>query len=200
MVNAANVRLQHSGGLALALCRAGGPQIQHESNHYISQFGLLNTGDAITTNAGTLPCKKIIHAVGPIVSPKPTPAMVSKAEKKLTKSVWSILKVVEQQKFHSVAIPALSSGIFNFPLTRCSETIVRAIQEYYNQQKTSDTPLQINLVNNDQKTVRAMERACFKILSTPKMSTQSAQPQNSQESLSQGHLQTAEMQVCLTVN
>lgn len=82
VVNAANGQLQHAGGLAQALIKAGGPQIQNECNQHITKYGPLKTGDALATNAGNLNCKKIIHAVGPDLPSKPTPAMVSTAKKK----------------------------------------------------------------------------------------------------------------------
>ena len=56
VVNAANVELKHSGGLAHALSKAGGPQIQNECNQHISDFGPLKTGETIVTNAGNLNC------------------------------------------------------------------------------------------------------------------------------------------------
>lgn len=163
VVNAANVNLQHNGGLAHALCQAGGPQINEECKKLISLSGPLKTGDAVVTNAGNLPCKKVIHAVGPSLPPKPTEAMVSSAEKKLARAVWSILNAVEQHNFRSVAIPALSSGILNFPLKRCCYTIVSTLKKFVDQRSSASSPLTINLVNNDRRTVRAMQQACSDI-------------------------------------
>ena len=153
VVNAANVELKHSGGLAQALNKAWGPQIQNECNQHITEFGPLKTGKTIVTNAGNLNCTKIIHAVGPPLPHKPNNAVVSTAKRKLRQAVQSILKTVETNNFRSIAIPALSSGIFNFPLKVCCGTITRTIKDFYEEGKSQDTPLTINLVNNDQKTV-----------------------------------------------
>ncbi len=117
----------------------------------------------VVTNANNLPCKKIIHAVGPCLAPKPTKSMVSLAKKELRRAVWGICKIVESHSFQSVAIPALSSGIFNFPLRPCSETIVSTLKDFLAQRQSPLTSLTVNLVNSDEPTVRAMERACSKI-------------------------------------
>src|SRR5689334_681962 len=62
IVNAANQHLQHGGGVAGAIVRKGGPSIQRESN----AIGFTPTGSAAITGAGDLPCKFVIHAVGPV--------------------------------------------------------------------------------------------------------------------------------------
>ena len=66
IVNAANEYLAHGGGVAGAISRCGGFQIQKESNEYISKHGIVTVGNVGVTNAGRLPCKYVIHAVGPI--------------------------------------------------------------------------------------------------------------------------------------
>ncbi len=172
VVNAANEQLQHFGGLALALSSAGGPQIQKESDDYIQRNGLLNTGDAIVADAGLLPCKKIIHAVGPRLSTYATASDVARAETLLTRAIRSILDKVKENGLKTVAIPAISSGLFNYPLSQCAETIVRTVKQYYvNHQR--HLPQEIFLVNNDEPTVRQMEKACRQILSTDQSMTYS---------------------------
>ncbi|XP_044073699.1 protein mono-ADP-ribosyltransferase PARP9 [Siniperca chuatsi] len=163
VVNAANDRLQHIGGLALALSNAGGPKIQKESDHYINMHGPLHTGDAIISDAGSLPCKKIIHAVGPQLPYNPMMSDVSRAEVHLEKAIRNILDRVKENRLNTVAIPAISSGLFNYPLRECALTIVATVKRYY-AKSSGHLPKEILLVNNDEPTVREMERACHQIL------------------------------------
>lgn len=65
MVNAANEQLSHGGGIAGIISRKGGSIVQEESTKYVQCAGQLSTGDAVLTGVGSLPCKAIIHAVGP---------------------------------------------------------------------------------------------------------------------------------------
>ena len=68
IVNAANTRLLHGGGLAGMISRKGGASIQAESNKLVKEQGLVNTGSCTVTGAGNLGCNYVIHAVGPIYS------------------------------------------------------------------------------------------------------------------------------------
>lgn len=167
IVNAANEDLQHCGGLALALSTAGGPVIRAESDLHICTYGKLRTGEAIVTSAGNLPCKKVIHAVGPRVKQNPSPAVLSKAKKTLKDAVWSILHKVREHHLQSVAIPAISSGIFNFPLPMCADIVVSTVKEFHDQTKSENQHLTVHLVNNDEPSVKEMERACREILVSP---------------------------------
>ncbi|XP_034430841.1 protein mono-ADP-ribosyltransferase PARP9 [Hippoglossus hippoglossus] len=165
VVNAANDKLQHWGGLARALSSRGGPQIQQDSNDYIRRKGDLKTGDAIVCAAGLLPCKKIIHAVGPSLPANPSKYEISKAKPLLQKAIRSILDRVKENHLKTVAIPAISSGLFNFPLPLCADTIVSTVKEYYENSDRQYLPEEILLVNNDDPTVKEMERACCELLS-----------------------------------
>ncbi|KAF7660860.1 hypothetical protein LDENG_00274160 [Lucifuga dentata] len=166
VVNAANTRLQHYGGLALALSDAGGPEIQRESSKYVDLNGDLKTGDVVVTNAGSLLCNKIIHAVGPQLPSSPSDREVSQAKPLLQNAVWHILDVVDKHHLQSVAIPALSSGLFHFPLQLCAETIVSSMKQYYEYKTSGHLPLDIFLANHDEPTVMAMETACRQILAS----------------------------------
>ncbi|KAL0993706.1 hypothetical protein UPYG_G00112130 [Umbra pygmaea] len=168
VVNAANCDLQHCGGLAKALSDAGGPEIQQESNKFLKNNRPLLTGEAIIANAGRLPCSKIIHAVGPNLPTNPNKYMVKQAIPLLQKTIGSILSIVSGENLKSVAIPAISSGLFNFPLPLCAEIIVKTLKEY-NDIYYSGAPLEVRLVNHDDPSVMAMERACKDILGQSNM-------------------------------
>lgn len=163
VVNAANTQLEHHGGLAQSLCLAGGPKIQFESRYFIKRNGELNTGDAVEGTAGHLPCKALIHAVGPCLSPYPTSTEVALAEPLLKKAIKNVLKIVVKQQFKTVAIPALSSGIFNFPRDRCADIIVSTVKHFCQNPRGIE---EILLVNNDEPTVWEMERACRQLLTS----------------------------------
>ncbi|XP_065107600.1 protein mono-ADP-ribosyltransferase PARP9 [Paramisgurnus dabryanus] len=167
VVNAANENLNHGGGLALALSLAGGPMIQLCSDQIIKAKGKVPTGEAVVTPPGNLPCKSIIHAVGPCLSPYPGQREVDKAAPVLSQTVRSILNIVEHEKISSVAIPALSSGLFHFPRNLCADIIVNTIKQYDEFNAFGGRTVEINLVNNDEPTVQEMERACTQLLGMP---------------------------------
>ena len=134
IVNAANGALQHIGGLAKAIANKGGIVIQRISDEYVNEHGHLQEGEVWMTNqVGNLHCKALIHAVGPKWQ-----GGHSQEDSLLYKVCTNILKAAEGYK--SVCIPAISSGIFNFPLEKCAMIITKAITDYYlNTQKSSIT-------------------------------------------------------------
>lgn len=103
--------------MAGAISRKGGPSIQKESSLYVKKNGIVETGQCAVTGAGTLSCKYVIHAVGPVWSdyiPK------EKNVQLLHSAVFNTLKKADEIKCKSVAIPAISSGIFGFPKPLCA--------------------------------------------------------------------------------
>lgn len=166
VVNAANERLQHVGGLALALSKAGGSQIQQDSNHYIEKYGVLGKGDAVAMSAGSLPCKKIIHTVGPQVTGH---LLTPSAARVLEDAVLNSLRTAEECCLKSVALPAISSGIFGCPLRECAETIVWSVK-YFCENRPVANLKEILLVNNDDPTATEMERACRRLFSADPVS------------------------------
>ncbi|XP_027879420.1 protein mono-ADP-ribosyltransferase PARP9 [Xiphophorus couchianus] len=182
VVNAANEDLKHYGGLALALSTAGGPQIQLESDDYIKKNDKLQTGEAVALGPGSLPYKKIIHAVGPYLSSSPSQHDVNKAKPFLEKAIWNILYTVEKYRLATVAIPAISSGLFNYPLRECADTIVSTIRAFCDKlPHQNHYPKEIFLANHDEPTVQEMERACKQIFKPQQKQTySSAAAQNTQ--------------------
>ena len=109
IVNAANERLRHGGGVAGAIARAAGPLFQQESDTYVRNHGKVPLSDVVLQPAGpTLPCKYVIHAVGPMWN--------SFTNKEKCKNILTctFLKsfqcASEQCKVSSVAVPPISSG------------------------------------------------------------------------------------------
>ncbi|KAL2094533.1 hypothetical protein ACEWY4_009252 [Coilia grayii] len=158
VVNAANEELKHIGGLAAALLSAAGQQLQSDCDRYTSRHGQLRPGEAIICPAsGRLPCKHVVHAVGPRFTDTDRQTAVQHLERAVTAS----LDRASEAKCTSIAIPAISSGIFGFPLDLCAKTIASAVREYFekgsHQNRTSLN--KICLVNNDDKTVNAMVQA-----------------------------------------
>ncbi|XP_008402391.1 poly [ADP-ribose] polymerase 9 [Poecilia reticulata] len=201
VVNAANEDLHHYGGLALALSDAGGPQIQKESDDYIRKHGKLQTGEAVALGPGSLPCKKIIHAVGPYLPPNPPKYDLSKAKPFLEKAILNILDKVEKYHLATVAIPAISSGLFNYPLPECANTIVSTIKNYYdNLPYQNHRPKEIFLANHDDPTVQEMEKACNGIfVPQQKQSYSNAVAQNTRSAGNAPQPSVTIGNVCLTL-
>jgi putative ATPase len=148
ITNAANEHLAHGGGVAGPICRSGGSSIQKESNKYVKENGIVKTGQCAVTGAGTLPCKFVIHAVGPIWSDY-EPA--EKNVQLLHSAVINTLRTADKIKIKSVAIPAISSGIFGFPKPLCAQTFFEAIENFI-KQESSGTLQDVHLTNFDHET------------------------------------------------
>jgi O-acetyl-ADP-ribose deacetylase (regulator of RNase III) len=113
VVNAANSRLQHGGGVAGAIVRKGGRIIQEESD----VIGFVPVGGAAVTSGGKLRARHVIHAVGPRMGE-------GDEDRKLKSAIASVLKLAAEKGFASIAVPAISAGIFGFPRDRCAKILV----------------------------------------------------------------------------
>lgn len=119
IVNAANARLILGGGVAGAIRAKGGPKIQEECNKIGGTF----VGGAVKTTGGDLKAEYVIHAVGPR-------AGEGDEDEKLKNATLNSLKLADEESVKSIAFPAISTGIFGFPVPRCAEIMLQTTIEY----------------------------------------------------------------------
>jgi len=124
VVNAANTGLVHGGGIALAIARAGGHTIDDESADWIAAYGPLVPGVAALTSAGSMPSSYVVHVAGPIYS------QGQENEELLTAAVLAALDTVTEIEETSMAIPAISAGIYGYPADEAAAVIATAADEY----------------------------------------------------------------------
>ena len=150
IVNAANTELAHGGGVAGAIVARGGMSIQEES----WDRAPVPVGGAAVTGAGTLPCKHVIHAVGP---------MWGEGDEgtKLASAVSSALECARALGLVSVALPAISTGIFGVPKPLGCRVIVREVRRHLLEEAT--TLRTVRLVSIDEETAAAFAAALASI-------------------------------------
>jgi len=119
IVNAANAQLILGGGVAGAIRKKGGPKIQAECNKIGGTF----VGGAVITTAGNLKAKYVVHAVGPRMGE-------GNEDEKLKNATLNSLKLADENKLKSISFPAVSAGIFGFPIQRCAEIMLKTTIDY----------------------------------------------------------------------
>ena len=154
IVNAANEHLQHGGGVAWAISKKGGPAIQQESDAWIRKHGPVSHSHPAWTSGGLLPAKYVIHAVGPVWGDPHDAGTGGDEDKKLSDAVTGSLRVADELKCKSIAMPAISTGIFGFPKERAAGIIFTSIEKYFGDNPFS-TVKTIKIVLFDQSTVDA---------------------------------------------
>ena len=119
IVNAANAQLILGGGVAGAIRRKGGPKIQAECDKTGGTF----VGGAVITTGGNLKAKHVIHAVGPRMGE-------GDEDQKLKNATLNSLKTADESNLKSISFPAISTGIFGFPIGRCAEIMLKTTIDY----------------------------------------------------------------------
>jgi O-acetyl-ADP-ribose deacetylase len=120
VVNAANEHLAHGGGVAAALARAGGPEVQRESDAWVAAHGPVQPGGAAVTTAGAMPARWIVHVVGPRHRRR------QDNEGLLRQAVVAALDAARELGAAGVALPAISAGIFGYPPPEAGRIIAEA--------------------------------------------------------------------------
>jgi len=119
IVNAANAKLIMGGGVAGAILRKGGGIIQDECH----KIGGTHVGGAVITTGGNLKAKHVIHAVGPRFGE-------GNEDEKLRSATLNSLSLADKHRLKSIAFPAISTGIFGFPVDRCAKIMLSTAIEY----------------------------------------------------------------------
>ena len=119
ITNAANTQLKHGGGVAAAISRAGGADVQRESDEK-APIGL---GDAVATTAGDMPARHVIHAATMELG-GPTSAEI------IERATRSTLATADELGCRSLALVAFGTGVGGFPLEQAARLMVGAVREY----------------------------------------------------------------------
>ncbi|MER3400684.1 MAG: macrodomain protein [Thermoflexus sp.] len=153
LVNAANAWLQHGGGVAGALVRKGGPQIQEESTEWVRRHGPLPVGGVAITGAGRLKARAILHVVGPVWA-----GGDQGEDRMLAEAIRNVLETARQQGYRRIAMPAISTGIFGFPKERAAPLFWETIAAFA-AAHPGEPPHEIRLVLLDEATLQPFEAA-----------------------------------------
>ncbi|CAI2371918.1 unnamed protein product [Moneuplotes crassus] len=161
IVNAANGSLAHGGGVAYAISKAGGKELNQDSRKWIKDHGTIETGETAYTSKGNLACNNYcIHTVGPIWR-----GGKENEDKLLRDAVRNAFIRASELEQNSISIPAISSGIFGYPLKRACIQIARGTKEYIdNQEEYKNTLSEIVMCNLIPKTSYELQEQCVKIL------------------------------------
>lgn len=158
IVNAANAHLQHAGGVAGAISRNGGPEIQIESDAWIQKFGPISHQSPAYTSGGKLPSRYVIHVVGPVWGE-------GEEDHKLDQAIRGTLRLGDKLGLASISFPAISTGIFGFPIERAARIILIAIQDYFQQNAGSGYQV-VRVILYDQNSLhvfQAVWKSAFEI-------------------------------------
>lgn len=117
VVNAANAQLRNGGGVAGAIHRAAGPDLERECR----PLAPISPGQAVITGAHGLPNRFVIHCLGPVYGRDEPAAEL------LAACYRNALALAEDVGLHSVAFPAISTGIFGYPMEAAAQVAVQAI-------------------------------------------------------------------------
>ena len=165
IVNPANDRLQHGGGAAGAIVKAGGRSIQDASDDIMRKRRdrPLQPGDVEVTEAGRLPCKFVVHAVGPIWNHH-TP---NTAKQLLYEAVSRSLFLASRNGAKSISVPAIGSGLYKVPVDVCAQVLFDAVINFATNTNKSSHLKEIHFVNIDSPTNRAFLQEMEKRFSGP---------------------------------
>jgi O-acetyl-ADP-ribose deacetylase len=122
IVNAANSQLSGGGGVDGAIHKAGGSKIHQQCMRLIQKNGQLPVGESVITESGNMPCRFVIHTVGPIWK-----GGENDESALLTKAYRSSLELANDFSLKEVAFPNISTGIYGFPKEKAAEIVFKEV-------------------------------------------------------------------------
>jgi O-acetyl-ADP-ribose deacetylase (regulator of RNase III) len=138
IVNAANSNLAGGGGVDGAIHRAGGPTIMAECRKIIARIRTLPVAEAVATTAGRLNARRVVHTVGPVWR-----GGGQNERELLTGAYRNSLKCCQTEGLRSVAFPAISAGVYGYPLAQAAQVAVGSVCDYL---RTSDAFTEVRFV------------------------------------------------------
>ena len=160
IVNAANEWLRHGGGVAAAIVNKGGRQIQVESTWIVQQYGPLGLGRATYTCAGNLPCRYVIHTVGPEWKKHGKENCKHFLHRACLESLHIAAVDLE---LSSIALTAISSGIFGMPKEICAQIMLSAVEAFSSSEEAEFSTLRdVRIVIIDEPTLSVFQEEFVK--------------------------------------
>jgi O-acetyl-ADP-ribose deacetylase len=149
VVNAANTDLMLGAGVAGAIRKRGGPQIQAECD----RIGPIALGEAAITTGGNLKARHVIHAAGMHLGGQAS-------EQSLRDATRNSLRRATEKGIKSVAFPAIGTGVAGFPMGRCAEVMLEEIRDHL---KREQVPQRVEIVLFDHSALSAFDQALSKM-------------------------------------
>ncbi|KAK3091070.1 hypothetical protein FSP39_016923, partial [Pinctada imbricata] len=151
VVNSADSGLKLEGGLARILSQKAGQQMQKECSDFMKKKKeKLSNGEVFMSCSGALSCKRVAHAVGPAWQ-----GGDYKEERHLREAVICSLEYCDKEGYRSIAIPAISTGVFNYPLDKATLVITEAVRDYFSEENTDSGIKEVHLCNIKPNVVEA---------------------------------------------
>ncbi|XP_045190458.2 protein mono-ADP-ribosyltransferase PARP15-like [Mercenaria mercenaria] len=159
IVNAANDTMVHGGGVAKAISKAAGYALDRESKSYVDRYGPLRVAENIVTTAGELPYRAVIHAVGPMWSDYRDKVLCLDD---LYDCIYNILITCKKKRFQTVAMTAISAGIFGVPKQLCADMYVYAAANFSSTLLPSECPRELHIVDVDTSILRLVNESVLR--------------------------------------
>jgi len=146
IVNAANTSLRGGGGVDGAIHRAAGPELLKECK----TIGGCPTGEARITKGYRLPAKYVIHTVGPIYRGRPSDSQ------QLLSCYRNSLELAVQHRVSSIAFPAISCGVYGYPITDASRIAIDTTARFLENHASIEQVIFVLFSSDDADVYRSM--------------------------------------------